>query len=309
MRQMILALAVMVLPLTLSAQRMLVADIFTNSHCSPCASMHSAVDAQIHGTERRDRVIEIYHHAPIYLDDELYKHNTVEPMQRASVLGGISGTPTVYLGGVRYRSGWSGLGAAVDAELAKPAMVKVEASVTVDGSEIVTTVRVQRLSSELATASVYAAVVEDVIYRGRNGVSDRKNVFRQGSTPAAGTELMFDDAGIAEMTLRTPIRTQWDLDQTAIVIAIQEVGGGVVYDGIQVPVIANTTSVNEDARDRSHDQRPDTFDRADIYTISGAYVATVTGPAPDLVTLMQSTSLARGVYLVRTDGATYTYAR
>ena len=155
---------------------------------------------------------------------------------------------------------------------------------------------ITELAKGFEQVSIYGAVVEDVMYRGRNGVEDRRNVFRKGLTEAAGEPLTFDENGMAEVTLSIPWDDVWMPGNVSVVAAVQTPQGGAVYDAV-VERVAVPTSVHED-----HTSAPMT--RIDVYDLTGRFVVTLgteqqpLAEAPYTITLAHEYGL-RGAYIVQ----------
>ncbi|NQW30415.1 MAG: hypothetical protein HQ472_07880 [Ignavibacteria bacterium] len=199
-----------------------VVDIFTNSHCSPCATMHAAVDASIKGTALEQDVIIIYHHVRTYSDDPIYQENTTEPTLRGSYLGGVSGTPTVFFNGTRWTASYSGWTAYLSSESAMQTEYEVVGTLNTTADSATVTCTVSRNQTSSTDVNLYSVLVENVTYKGRNNVSDHNGAMRIGFTAAAGIPLTFDDNGQATVVLSAPIKSTWDATKLRAVFVIQD---------------------------------------------------------------------------------------
>lgn len=235
-------LAVLTVLPTANAQRRVFAEIFTNSHCGPCASMHAAVDAHITTTQRDERVVVVYYHLPVYLDDPIYQANTVQPMQRAQVLGGVSGTPTTFFDGLRQTGGYHNWPVVLDALLDSSVSSTITATMSLIKDSVVIDYTVE-LTGARMELSLYAVVVEDITYRGRNGVSDHSGAMRALLTPVTGYPLEFDERGRASGRLQVPVGSSWSREKLRGVISLQGPGLAVSYDVLEIDPV--TTNIDE----------------------------------------------------------------
>jgi hypothetical protein len=257
--------------LSAQTERMVLLETFTNSHCGPCASMYSAISSQVYATPRTDNVVPIFYHAPTYLDDPLYQYNTSAWSQRAQHLGGVSGTPTVFVGGLRFAGSYSTLGARVDEQIAMMPQYVVTIGTRVEDGMLKADVVVRRDGSASQAVTLYAAVVENVMYRGRNGVADHRNVFRKGFTPAGGRVLSFDAQGMATVALEMPWDQVWVADEVRVVAAVQSSATADVFEAAQAPVSMTTSVQNEGRTDLG------IADRIDVYGLQGQLVTSLIG--------------------------------
>lgn len=229
--------------------RKVMMDVFTNSHCGPCATMHANVDAVITNTARKQNVVLVYHHIRVYADDPIYQANTTEPTQRAAFLRGVQGTPTVFFNGLRWTSGYAGWPDHLDALGAQTSNIAIDATAQVDDVWVTLNYTITRQGPQDAAPTLYAAVVENVTYRGRNNVSSHDGAKRAGLTRAEGTPLEFNEQNIAQGTLQVPRRAGWDLTKLRVVLAVQNPETREQLQAEEIVVTRadeNATSVNED---------------------------------------------------------------
>jgi len=224
-------------------------DVFTNSHCGPCATMHANVDAVITNTARKQNVVLVYHHIRVYADDPIYQANTVDPTQRAQFMRGVAGTPTVFFNGQRWTSSYAGWAAHLDALLAQTSNIDVQAEAEFDEAYVTLTYTITSVDPAAQASNLYAAVVENVTYRGRNNVSSHDGANRAGLTPAEGVALEFDELGVAKGTARVLRRAGWDMSKLRVVLSVQnpETREQLQVEEVLVtPADENPTSVQEE---------------------------------------------------------------
>lgn len=232
----LLCLALVLLACSAHAQhgRVTFADIFTNSHCGPCASMHEAVDRHITRTPRADNVIVVYHHIRVYADDPIYQANQVDPTERARYYTQVQGTPTVFFNGVRWNGAYADWPQHLDGLPAtSPVGVSLQPLVTADSVIVTVTVNT---SEVLPSTSLYVGIVEDVTYRGRNGVEDHRGVLRAAFTPASGISIDAQPAAASVQRLAIARRSLWDLSKCRVVAAVSDIAMKSVQQAAQVAV-------------------------------------------------------------------------
>jgi hypothetical protein len=240
-------------------------DIFTNSHCGPCAAMHAAVEASISTTSRASRTVIVYNHIATYSDDAIYQANKDEPLLRAKWYGFSSGTPTMFFDGQKQTSGYGAWNAALDGLMEQPSAYVIEPNLTAPADSLVLEFWIRRTPGTSSTSvSAYAVLVEDVLYTGRNGVPEHNGALRALFTPVEGNLLSFDANN--EARGRIALRRNddlWNVDKLRAVVSVQDPNTKRSLEAIQVPV-STITEVQERGDDP---EQP--FD-AELVSISGA---------------------------------------
>lgn len=252
MKKLIIVFAMVALltssPSLAQVPRKVMMDVFTNSHCGPCATMHANVDAVITNTARKQNVVLVYHHIRVYADDPIYQANTVDPTQRAQFLRGVSGTPTVFFNGQRWTSNYAGWPDHLDALLAQTSNIDVQAEAEFDEAYVTLTYTITSVDPAAQASNLYAAVVENVTYRGRNNVSSHDGANRAGITPAEGVALEFNELGVAKGTVRVLRRAGWDMSKLRVVLSVQDSETREQLQAAEIvvsPADENPTSVDE----------------------------------------------------------------
>jgi len=279
-------------------------DIFTNSHCGPCASMHAAVDATIATTSRATRTVVVFNHLATYSDDAIYQANTTEPLLRAKWLGISSGTPTTFFDGQRQTMGYGPWAATLDGLIEQPSAYVIEPNLTAPGDSLILEFWIRRTpGTSSQSVSAYAVLVEDVLYTGRNGVPEHNGALRALFTPVDGNLLSFD----ANNEARGRIAIQrndavWNSEKLRAVVSVQDPSTKRSLEAIQVPV-STTTDVQEQRADL--DQPID----VDLVSISGTVLASQRRmePVDDAMTSELLSGYSSGVYYLRLrQGSTVT---
>lgn len=277
--------------LNADAQRSVFAEIFTNSHCSPCAAMHAAVNSHITTTQRDQNVVVVYYHLPVYLDDPIYQANTVQPMQRAQTLGGVSGTPTTFFDGVRQTGSYQAWPGVLDRLIDEASPLSISADMSVSADSVVVSYTIDRGDSPEALR-LYGIVVEDITFRGRNGVSDHSGAMRTLLTPVQGQNLSFNEAGKSSGRLSVPNAPVWTLQNLRVVLSLQRSTSSTSLSVLQVE--PSTTSVDDTGTTNEET-------RVAVFDVSGAIVVAPflsNGSVEDVREFVAS-RLATGAYFVQ----------
>lgn len=297
MRLVAIAALFCALSTSMFAQRIVLAEIFTNSHCSVCPTAYTAVANIISNTPRAQKVITVFNHVATYADDAIYQANRTEPIQRGQYLGFVSGTPAVYINGSRRSSNGSGWDTFIDGLLAESTGFTVTAAVTYTPDSVVLNYTVTRsMGSAVTSASVYALLTEDITYSGRNGISDHKNALRKLFTPVAGTPLTFDVNGIANGRIAVARSGAWDVSKLHGIVSVQDPATKASLQVTQVDVEMATSVDDEKAFNANS---PTVYS---VYTLAGNVVASGTIESHLVIRSEQfvPSTEPSGVYLVRT---------
>lgn len=289
----IIALAIFVTSVHGQQESKVLVDIFTNSHCSPCASMHAAVKSSITNTAINTRAIVVYNHLSTYQDDPIYQANRMQPAQRAAFLGGVSGTPTTFFNGTRQSSSYSQWPGILQGLLATESGYSITPLLTYTADSLILTYTISRTMSD-PNATIYGVLVENVTYKGRNGVSEHDGALRFLFTPVAGDPLSFDANGVAMGRLAIARQSIWDVSKLRAVISVQDPATKKSLQAEQVSA-QMATSVESDEDDRASAARVEVvsvagvtlLSREGVYSDNNSIVAEMTG------------SLQSGAYFVR----------
>ena len=280
-------------PLLLMAQTSTVlVDVFTNSHCSPCAGAHAAVNSSITSTPRASNAIVVYNHWSTYQDDPIYQANTTQPKLRATWLGGVSGTPTVFFNGTRKSGSYNDWPSVLDGLIAVPPSFAVLPTLTSTADSLILTYTVTRTSGE-AMPTVYSVLVENVTYLGRNGISEHDGALRALFTPVGGNELVFNE-NIAVGRIAIARQELWDATKLRAVISVQDPTTKRSLQAAQVQA-QMATDVEEDPTENTADAI------VEVYSVTGAVINRQEGVRlQDEVIMSQLTkTLTSGAYFIR----------
>jgi len=290
-------LAVAILLLNSSAycqqEAKVLVDIFTNSHCSPCATMHGAVNSSITSTARGKNVIVVYNHMSTYQDDPIYQANTTQPRLRATWLGGVSGTPTTFFNGVRQTGSYSQWPSLLDGLIAASPRYSIVPVLTYTADSLILSYTISRSSVD-GNPSVYGVLVENVTYKGRNGVSDHDGAMRALFTLVEGNQLSFNGDNVATGRIALARQGLWDITKLRVVVSVQDPSSKKSLQAQQVSA-QMATDVDESSLESSV---PATVE---VVSVSGSIISRQDGMLSDNngIVAQVTSQLSSGAYFVR----------
>jgi hypothetical protein len=279
--------------LATAQQRTVMVDVFTNSHCGPCATMHQTVDNVIRATPRNNNSIVVLHHVATYSDDPIYQANKTEPTNRGRFFGFVNGTPTTFFNGKRVTVPYSSWANQLDDLLQNTSPISISLQAVRLGQDVQIDATISGLPNDVEL-SAFAVLVEDVTYTGRNNVSEHRGVHRKSLTPAEGEELQVSESGIAMLRYVVPTFGGWNPEKMRIVVAIQNPTTKEQLQAAQAP-FAPTASVSENFECQNGELM-----NVDVYTLQGQLVYNTTMPCATSLVLPAESPLPSGVYVLRT---------
>lgn len=168
-------------------ERNIMIEVFTNSHCPLCPGAHNVINSYLANNTNVSRVRFMYYHMSFpYPDDQLYQENTSDANGRNQFYGPYSSTPKAFFDGEIQSNSYNQWSSRIDNRLAVMSPVKLELSGSTDGANVVLTADVQMSSNLTGSLVINFVVVEDVVYNGRNGITNHKNVVRDMVTTPNG---------------------------------------------------------------------------------------------------------------------------
>ena len=231
-----------------SFERNILVEIFTNSHCPLCPGAHSTLDAYLSTSANASRVNYIYYHMSFpYPDDLLNQANTADASGRNNYYGPYFSTPRGFFDGAAQSSGYSQWDENFDALLSINSPVGLELSGSREDDMI--TIRADATFSSgtsFGSSVIHFIVVEDVIYAGRNGISEHKNVMRKMVATPAGQSIQ--TSGTQSVSKSITLDQNWNAANTSVVVFIQNVDSKEVYQSATIDYNELTiTDVNDES--------------------------------------------------------------
>ncbi len=212
--------------------RRVIAEHFTNSYCSVCASRNPGFFTNLHNYPN---VLHIaYYPSSPYAACPLNQHNKPEADARTNYYGVYGGTPRLVIEGAVISASASytdpSLFTSVLGQTSAFALtVSISATSATTGS--VTTVVKKVASSTLTNVNIYGAIVEDTLFfNAANGENVHYNVFRKSLWPTLPYSITAP-AAVGDSVILTQsftIHSAWNVARTSAVVMLQDAGKAVL---------------------------------------------------------------------------------
>lgn len=201
-------------------------EVFTNSHCPLCPPAHASLNSYLANGSGKDNVTYIYYHMVFpYPSDQLNQYNTADPAGRNNYYGPFFSTPVGFVDGTT--TGYSSFASKIDTRLALKSNVKIDLSgSTVDGSFLVNA-DITVSQSISGNNVIHFVVVEDVDYRGNNGVSPQNHVMRKMITSPTGESI--DLSSNQTISKEIGFDSIWNSERLGIIVFLQNSSTKEVY--------------------------------------------------------------------------------
>ena len=212
--------------------RKVIAEHFTNSYCSVCASRNPGFFTNLHNFP--DVLHIAYYPSSPYPACPLNQHNKPEADARTNYYSVYGGTPRLVIEGSVISASASYTDASLFTSVlgqtsAFALTVSISATSATTGS--VTTVVKKVAASSLTSINIYGAIVEDTLFfNAANGENVHYNVFRKSlwsnlpysiTAPAAVGDSVI-------LTLYFYIHSAWNVARTSAVVMLQDAGKAVL---------------------------------------------------------------------------------
>jgi len=205
------------------ADRNVLVEMFTNSHCGLCPPAHSALKAHGATSPNASSIRYIYYHVTFpYSDDPLAQANTLDASGRNQYYGPFSATPVTFFDGTNQGNAYSSWASTLDGRVAEPSPLTIDLEGTRDGSNISVTATVQAEGPLPAGALIiHFVIVEEVAYAGRNGVTPQPYVMRKmiGGPNGQLLSIASGETKIAEQ--QSPLTNVEDPSKAGVVVFVQ----------------------------------------------------------------------------------------
>lgn len=234
----------------LGNDRRVLIEIFTNSHCSICPAAYAAVENILQSPDG-DNIELIYYHMTFpYSDDQLYQHNPDDSNGKNSFYGPHSSTPKAYFDGTLVSNSYSNWGPNLNdlLKVESPFSIELSAEIIDESISINAAVTQGGEISGNPSLAINFVIVEDVIYDGRNGISDHKNVMRAIVNPQGEA---FDISLNETKNLNAAVELNgvWDIDKIRVITFIQDMSTKEVYQSVSLPSAEfGLTDVNSESQ-------------------------------------------------------------
>lgn len=245
----ILALIIFVSVFVNAGGKKVLVEVFTNSHCGICPNAHNAINNYL--VINSDKINYIYYHMAFpYPDDQLNLVNTSDPAGRNNYYGPFIFTPVVFFNGTQQQNIYSSWENTLNAMAAEQSNFDITLSGTKNGGEI--EVASQVTSTGAAADSnlvIHFIIVEDVIYAGRNGITDHKHTMRKMITSPTGESFSILPGGTETVTKQISLDPLWNPEKLKVIVFVQNSGSKEVYQSALIDYAnLNITGIGENEK-------------------------------------------------------------
>ncbi len=214
-----------------AAERNVLVEVFTNSHCTVCPAAHAALSSYASSSPHASRVRYIFYHTTFpYNDDPLSQANTTEPNARNSYYNGPTSTPNTYFDGVNQGRTYSSFATNLNSRLSVASPLSLGVTGTKNGTTLSVSVAVTQTAAIAQNDLViHIVAVENVSYVGRNGVTPQNFVMRKMITPSAGQSIALQMGGTVTVNATAAITNATNANELGVVVFVQSVSTKEVY--------------------------------------------------------------------------------
>ncbi len=223
-------------------ERNVLAEIFTNSHCTPCVSAHNTINDYLATSPNADRIVLIYYHMLYpYNDDPLYHHNPTDSDGRDDYYNPIPATPRGFFDG-QAQGGVPTWTDALDNLADMESSLRINLSGTkMEGSFNIKAEVIRSGDIPDNDLVIQFVIVEDLNYTGRNGISHHENVMRKMIDGAFGSAFTININETKEIEKEVTLHPDWIKDSLKVVVFIQSDANKTVYQS----AIINYSQLND----------------------------------------------------------------
>lgn len=207
----------------ISAQKNVLIEVFTNSHCPSCVNGYTTLNNFFQSTTQDERYIEIFYHMSYpYNDDPLHNFNSADAKIRDQYYGPFFFTPIGFFDGEQQPGGsYSNWGTVLDNKLTVEQMFSVDLSGSKEEQNFTINANVTNLTTtDYTNLKLNLVVVEDVVYTGRNGISNHENVMRK-IVVVPDSEFDINSNGEMLFSSTVTMNQAWNSDNLSVVVFIQ----------------------------------------------------------------------------------------
>ena len=199
-------------------QNKVLVEVFTNSHCGPCGTSYNYMNNNVKNQNINENLIFLYHHVSTYQDDKLFQESKSFSIPRAQYYGNISGTPSYFVNG-RKLNNYTTITNEVNLDISKNPTLNMSSKVIIEENKLIVNSNI--IPSVSGNYSINHAVVEDINYRGRNGVEDHKNVMRNLNPGVTGKSIELSNSIEMNNINEINIDPIWNLEKLSVIVWIQ----------------------------------------------------------------------------------------
>lgn len=212
------------------ADKKVLIEVFTNSHCPLCPPAHSAIESYLQNGAHKDEVNFIFYHMPFpYSDDAINIANSSDADAINQYYGPYGSTPVGFFDGTNQTGSYSNWGAAIDQLFQQSASFSIMLTGTVDSSNVNLSAEIMQDSETGVDESQFAVkfvIVENITYAGRNGITDHMHAMRKILSPEA---LSISSGGSVKIDRQVTLDNNWNNNNVSFVVFVQDNATKKVY--------------------------------------------------------------------------------
>jgi len=225
----------MITSINFGAEKKVLVEIFTNSHCPLCPPAHTSIDSYLQSANG-DKIEFIYYHMSFpYSSDQLYQHNTGDAAAKNSFYGPHSSTPKAYFDGTLVPNSYSNWASNLDNLALQESAFEINLSGNYSENSFTIDAEVTQ-SGDVSSnnLTVNFVVVEDVTYAGNNGISEHKNVMRKIINPQ-GESISINKNETKNFSQAIEYNSIWNSDNISVVVFIQDKDSKEIFQSAAIP--------------------------------------------------------------------------
>jgi len=228
-------------------QRYALVEVFTNSDCPLCPPAHTALDNYVKQDSSAKFVNFIYYHMVYpYPQDQLYQDNKMDSGARNTYYGPYYETPDAFFDGVVQSNTYQTWGSKINKEVTVVSPFNIKLSGMPGDSGFTVNAKISALDSVSANDLIlHFVVVENVSYRGSNGVSPQFYVMRKMLPDAGGMPISVNVGSTKEFSQKVNLQSIWIPDSLSVVVFIQSKSEKTVYQSSRIRYSSIVTSINK----------------------------------------------------------------
>lgn len=215
-----------------AGEKKVLVEVFTNSHCGVCPGAYNALASYRNNNPANAAKLNyIYYHMSYpYPDDPLNQANTVDPQARNQYYGPFTSTPRAFFRGATQTNGYSGWPALLNTAVAEQSPLEISLHGTVSGNTGTLQATITRSGNISQTdLVVHVVLVENLLYAGRNGISNHTNVLRKMVTGGSGESFSIAQGETKTVEKALTLNTSWVADSVGVIVFVQSTSTKEIY--------------------------------------------------------------------------------
>ena len=218
--------------ISFAADKNVLVEIFTNSHCPLCPPAHNVINSYLAMSQNASKVNYIFYHMVFpYPTDQLNIDNPSDAAARNNYYGPYHSTPDGFFNGVTQSNAYGGWGSSLDALTGQQSPLEIVLSGNKDSDQQFTVKANVTRTGDVADNDlvIHFVVVENINYQGQNGILNHIHVMRKMIGSPAGDDFLIGSNESKEVDKQITLDSKWVPDSLAVVVFIQSKGSKKVY--------------------------------------------------------------------------------